>query len=84
MSDCGGDCASVAKQLEDVERIVGNLGAFAAIRGDQSVITWGARECGGDSRAVQDRLKDVKDIVGTDFSFAAVLRDGPLHRSSID
>lgn len=80
MSDCGGDCSHVEDQLKDVERIVGNLGAFCAIRSDGSVVTWGEAQCGADSRAVEELLKDVKDVQGTDFSFAAILADRLLEQ----
>ena len=34
-------------------------GAFAAIREDGSVVTWGEINFGGDSSAVRDQLKNV-------------------------
>ena len=83
MVECGGDCSAVEHQLEDVERIVGSLGAFAAIKTDQTVITWGHPDSGGDSCLVQEQLKNVKDIGATDFSFAAILADGSLHVESL-
>ena len=33
--------------------------AFAALKADQSVVTWGHRDYGGDSRAVRDQLWSV-------------------------
>ena len=83
MVECGGDCSAVEHQLEDVEQIVGSLGAFAAIKTDQTVITWGHPDSGGDSSLVQEKLKNVKDIAATDFSFAAILADGSLHVESL-
>ena len=53
------------------------MSAFAAIKGDGSVITWGDAFCGGLSSAVKDELaSDVLQVVGTDNAFAAVKFDG--------
>ena len=38
------------------------IGAFAAILGDGSVVTWGHARHGGDSSAVQEQLRDVQQI----------------------
>ena len=51
-------------------------GAFAAILGDGSVVTWGDALCGGDSRAVQDQLKNVQQIQASENAFASILDDG--------
>ena len=40
------------------------LQAFAAIREEGSVVTWGHADFGGDSTGVQDRLKNVQQILG--------------------
>ncbi|OLQ14728.1 putative E3 ubiquitin-protein ligase HERC1 [Symbiodinium microadriaticum] len=53
-------------------------GAFAAILGDGSVVTWGLPSYGGDSSAVQEQLKNVQKIQATDRAFAAVLGDGSV------
>ena len=53
-------------QLKDVEKVQACLcGAFAAICGDGSVVSWGNADFGGDSRAVQDQLKNVQQILGS-------------------
>ncbi|CAE7229205.1 unnamed protein product, partial [Symbiodinium sp. CCMP2592] len=49
--------------------------AFALMRSDGSVVTWGPGDRGGDSSAVQDRLRDVEQIVATGVSFAAIRSD---------
>ena len=41
-------------QLKNVSQIQASEGAFAAIRGDGSVVTWEFDNYGGDSSAVQD------------------------------
>ena len=65
---------SIESQLRQVEEIVANTDAFAALLQDHTVVTWGNPGCGGDSSAVQDQLQNVREIHSTDFAFAA-LRD---------
>ena len=36
--------------------------AFAAVRGDGFVVTWGEAAAGGDSSEVRDQLRDVQQI----------------------
>ena len=55
-----------------------NDGAFAAIRSDGSVVTWGDPLGGGDSSAVQDKLHNVKAIYSTWYAFAAIRSDGSV------
>ena len=66
-------------QLKHVQQIHATRsfsgGAFAAILGDGSVVTWGDAGCGADSSAVQDQLKDVQQIQTTFCIFAAILGD---------
>ena len=53
-------------------------GAYAAILGDGSVVTWGEASCGGDSTAVQNRLSNVQQIHASRKAFAAILADGSV------
>ena len=63
----------------DVEQVVGTNFAFAALKADGSVITWGREYGGGDSFAVRDDLsRDVRHIARTCFAFAAVKTDGSV------
>ena len=48
----GGDSSAVQDQLKNVQQIQASFGAFAAILGDRSVVTWGHAVHGGDSSAV--------------------------------
>ncbi|CAE7200175.1 SAP2 [Symbiodinium natans] len=57
--DYGGDCQVVQEQLYDARDIQGSNSAFAVIRGDGGVVTWGDRQVGGDSSLVQSQLHDV-------------------------
>ena len=70
-----GGNSSVQDQLRNVQQVQGSLGAFAAILGDGSVVTWGKADCGGDCSAVQGQLKDVRQIHATECAFAAILGD---------
>ena len=56
-----------------------NKSAFAAIRDDGSVITWGDPQLGGDSSNVSKYLrKDVIEIFATRKAFAALKADGSV------
>ena len=52
--------------------------AFAAIRSDGSVVTWGDRDAGGHSNDVQKHLKSVAHIQATYRAFAAICSDGSV------
>ena len=56
-----------------------NLDAFAALREDGSVVTWGGS--GGDSSSVADKLDgsiDVVEIFSNAYAFAALRKDGSV------
>ena len=61
-------CASVARSKE----IAGTGMAFAAVKGDGSVVCWGNFGYGGNCAAVQEQLTDVKEIAATGPARAAV------------
>ena len=78
---------SVASQLDgtvDVTQIFSTLVAFAALRADGSVVTWGLSGGGGDSSAVATQLdgtddsKDVIQVFSTGLAFAALRADGSV------
>ena len=55
--------------------------AFAALRSDGSVVTWGSSSYGGDSSAVASQLNgtiDVTQIFSTGEAFAALRSDGSV------
>lgn len=59
--------------------VVGSVAAFAAVKADGSVITWGAAGDGGDSSAVRRHLtSDVQEVVATRLAFAALKSDGSV------
>ena len=63
----GGKSDSVKSELAGgVDKIVGNAFAFAAVKQDGSVVTWGYANHGGNSDDVKSELKDCVDhVVGT-------------------
>ena len=75
----GGDTAAVAAQLaSDVVYVAHTSSAFAAIKADGSVVTWGKGKYGGDSSAVQAQLQDVTTITANHYAFAALREDGSV------
>ena len=53
--------------------------AFAALKSDSSVVTWGDSERGGDSSAVGHKISsDVTEIFSTSSAFAALKSDGSV------
>ncbi|MDD5271630.1 MAG: hypothetical protein PHU14_02810, partial [Methylovulum sp.] len=59
----------------------GNSSAFAVIKFDGSVVTWGNSLSGGDSSAVATQLNgtvDVTQIFSTNEAFAALRADGSV------
>ena len=65
----------ISKQIHSCRSTYG--GAFAAIVGDGSVVTWGDTQ-GGDSSAVQALLKSVQQLQSCGLAFAAILGDGSV------
>jgi hypothetical protein len=56
----------------------GNTGAFAAIRGDGSVVTWGDTSMGGNVTIPTPSLSGVTQIFSNGFAFAALKGDGTV------
>ena len=55
------------------------MDAFAALKNDGSVVTWGNSYGGGDSSSVADKLSSkVKAIYSTGWAFAALKDDGSV------
>ena len=72
--------SSVASQLTSgVKKIFSTSGAFAALKSDDSVVTWGSSRYGGDSSSVASKLTSgVTKIFSTDSAFAALKSDGSV------
>ncbi|CAE8663322.1 unnamed protein product, partial [Polarella glacialis] len=68
---CG--AAAQRRQLSSLRQ------AFAAIKDDGSVVSWGAAGVGGDSTPVADKLQEgVLQVVGNPLAFAAIKEDGSV------
>jgi hypothetical protein len=52
--------------------------AFAALKNDKTVVTWGGDGVGGDSATVAAQLTDVKSITASESAFAALKNDGSV------
>ena len=64
-----------------VPRVFAHRGgrAFAAVKGDGSVVTWVQAECGGHSDGVSTELSGgVEHVVGTSRASAAMTDDGTV------
>ena len=85
LADLGEDgIADLLDGTVDVTKIFATDGAFAAIRTDGSVVTWGDAAYGGDSTtntslaALLNGTTDVVSISATDNAFTAIRADGSL------
>ena len=56
----------------------GSSSAFAALRADGRVVSWGSVAAGGDCSSVQDRLQDVVALRASFLAFAAIRKDGQV------
>ncbi len=72
--------ADVSDQLQDgVQALYSTNSAFAALKADGSVVTWGNQSLGGDSSAVAAALESgVTEIFSTQTAFAALKEDGSV------
>ncbi len=61
-----------------VKNIYSNYHAFAALKNDNSVFTWGYKKYGGDSSSVENELKEVKSIFSNPHAFAALKENGTV------
>ncbi|MFM2668487.1 Ig-like domain-containing protein [Vibrio mediterranei] len=67
--------------LNPTQQVVSGESAFAAIKADGSVVTWGEANFGGDSSAVQSQLTNVQSISTVSTigrAFAAIKADGSV------
>ncbi len=70
----------MADELESgVSQIFSTAHAFAALKRDGSVVTWGASSFGGDSSSVAGQLQSgVSEVFSTKNAFAALKSDGSV------
>jgi hypothetical protein len=70
---------SIAKSPYGTRHEYRNNSAFAALKSDGSVVTWGRPEYGGNSSSVSSRLTSgVTQIFSTLYAFAALKSDGSV------
>ncbi|MEL1231778.1 MAG: hypothetical protein VXA26_10725, partial [Candidatus Neomarinimicrobiota bacterium] len=88
--DYGGYNLSASTSLTDIVKLVASSGAFAALKSDGTVVTWGSSDYGGSSSfgyvgttttdtgtTVQVALiENIVDIVSNDRAFAALTASG--------
>jgi len=80
VESCGRyDSSSVSSNLQSVKTIFATNGAFAALKNNGRVITWGDSDFGGDSSNVNSDLQsDVKTIFSSWSAFAALKTNGSV------
>ena len=52
--------------------------AFAALKKNHTVVTWGNKGCGCDSNELTDKLINVDEMYSTRRAFAALKKDGSV------
>ena len=78
-SDSDSDFGQAVQLQSGVQTVVANKWAFAAVKIDGSVVTWGLGQWGGDSSRVAAQLSNgVQTVVGNDMAFAAVKEGGSV------
>jgi len=77
-STYGGDSSAVSSQLTDVSSIYSTSSAFAALKTNGTVVTWGDSAYGGDSSSVSSQLTGVSSIYSTSSAFAALKTNGTV------
>lgn len=70
--------SSVADQLVSVASVTASDTAFAALKKNGTVVTWGDALAGGNSSSVVSSLVKVKQIIATKQDFAALKADGTV------
>ena len=70
--------SEVRDRLKQVKQISASRCAFAALREDGEVVSWGDPKFGGDSSEVQEQLRNVEQIHSTMAAFTAIRSDGSM------
>ena len=95
--DYGGSCSSYesisSRLVSNIKKTVSNGDAYAALKTDGSVVTWGSSEWGGESTVAtwnsvdgkydyssmaSELTKGIKDIISNEGAFAALKVDGSV------
>ena len=67
---------SVQHELHQVLQLRATSWAFAALKSDGTVVSWGDPTCGGDIGGVRERLKSIRQLVASSDGFVALDRFG--------
>ena len=81
---CGEISTEVQEQLRTgVKHVYSTALAFAALKDDGSVVTWGQTGWGGKNDQVRELRAGVQHVYSTNYAFAAVKAQGeyPLQKS---
>ena len=74
-----GSTMGISGVTSDISTIYSNNGAFAALKNNGSLITWGFSNYGGDSRSVSSSLSSgVVAVCSTIYAYAALKSNGSL------
>jgi len=76
--ECIDHAADVKRDLINVAELFFNGSAFAALKNDGAVVTWGHSTRGGESSSVADDLINVTDVFFNKNAFAALKADGSV------
>jgi len=72
------DASISNKELKNIKYIISTQTAFAALKSDKSVVTWGDSKNGGDSSLVSSELINITNIYSTETAFAALKEDNSV------
>ena len=76
---CDASFTAVQSKLQSgVGKIYSTSSAFAAVRTDGTVVTWGSAVTGGDSSSVSSKLTSVVRMYTIDYAFAALKNNGAV------
>ncbi|MBC3861101.1 hypothetical protein H8K32_03230 [Undibacterium jejuense] len=70
--------ATTLASLTNVKSIASTEGAYAALKADGTVVSFGDPDSGGDSSSVKAQLTGVTQVVGTNYDFLALRKDGTV------
>ncbi|POZ60852.1 RCC1 domain-containing protein [Chromobacterium alticapitis] len=75
--DKGANLTLLEASLSNVAQVFASKAAFAALKKDGSVVTWGDKQR-NDPSAAQAQLNNVVNIASTELAFAALKKDGSV------
>lgn len=64
--------------LSDIKAMASTEGAYALLKSDGTVVTFGDQDAGGNSSSVQSLLTNVTQLAGSNFDFVALRKDGKV------